>query len=241
MGCVPGRLCSSLRGTALLLLTLGIVEAAHAEGPRGAQSPAAEPTALGPAVQTDQDREARFLFEAGRTAYDAGRYREALGHFQRAYDLSKRPQLLYNVGQAADRLREDELALDAFERYLSALPAAANRPAVEERIKVLREVLAEQEASAAAAAQAPTPAQTAQASPSLTAQTAESHAGTDGASDEDESLLSQWWLWAAAGGVVAGVVVGVLIASSGNDSGGGVKGELVTGSDGMVIVALETP
>jgi tetratricopeptide (TPR) repeat protein len=92
-------------------------------------APAEAATAAAP-TQADEDREARFLFEAGRTAYDAGRYREALAHFQGAYDLSLRPQLLYNVGQAADRLRQDEVALDAFERYLSALPVADNRPAV---------------------------------------------------------------------------------------------------------------
>lgn len=207
-----------------------------------AQGQAAEATAApssgGGAVQADHDREARFLFEAGRTAYDAGRYREALGHFQRAYELSQRPQLLYNVGQAADRLREDQLALDAFERYLSALPAAANRPAVEERIKLLREVLAEKQAAAAAAAQAPTPAETAHAAPVLVAGP---HGDITSTRDqgEDESLLSKWWFWAAAGGVVAGVVVGVLIASSGSDGGGRVKGALVEGSDGKVITALE--
>ena len=217
------------------VLALGGAGRAYAQA--GAEPAPLAADAAAPALQADQDREARFLFEAGRTAYDAGRYREALGHFQHAYDLSQRPQLLYNVGQAADRLRQDEVALDAFERYLSALPAAANRPAVEERIKVLREVLAEKQA--ATAATAPTAEETAQAAPTLAAGNGLTDAKPP--SDEDDDLLSQWWLWAAAGGVVAGVVVGVLIASSGGDGGSKVKGQLVSGSDGKVIVALEAP
>jgi tetratricopeptide (TPR) repeat protein len=232
-GCGPGGLHTAWVVGAF---ALALVSGAGAQ----AQAQAASGSSAEVPVQSDYDREARFLFEAGRTAYDAGRYKEALGHFQRAYDLSQRPQLLYNVGQAADRLRQDELALDAFERYLSALPAADNRPAVEERIKVLREVLAEKHA--AATAPVPTPAQTAQASPTLAERdAADGRAGGNGPRDEDQDLLSQWWLWAAAGGVAAGVVVAILIASSGDAGTGGVKGELVQGSDGKVIVALEMP
>jgi tetratricopeptide (TPR) repeat protein len=235
-GCGPGGLRTAW-GVGALVLALALASTGVAQEPAAG----AATDASADADQADRDREARFLFEAGRTAYDAGRYKEALGHFQRAYELSQRPQLLYNVGQAADRLRQDQLALDAFERYLSALPAAANRPAVEERIKVLREVLAARQ-SEADAAPAPTPAETAQASPTLAEQAASGRAGGEAPRDQDENLLSQWWLWAAAGGVAAGVVVvAILVASSGDDGGGGVKGELVEGSDGNVIVALELP
>src|SRR3954452_7742943 len=59
------------------------------------------------------DDHARKFFEAGRAAYDVGNYTEALNHFQQAYELSERPQLLYNIGQCADRLRLDETALAA--------------------------------------------------------------------------------------------------------------------------------
>jgi hypothetical protein len=109
---------------------------------------------------------------------------------------------------------------------------------VEERIKVLREVLAQKQAAPAPTeAQAPTPAETAQAAPILTADEGRADGGPR---DADDDLLSKWWVWAAAGGVVAGVVVGVLIATAGGDGGSrGVRGELVEGSDGKVIVALE--
>lgn len=88
------------------------------------------------------EAEARALFEAGFAAYEAGRYSDALGHFERAYERSGRAGLLFNVGQCHDRLREDERAIEAFERYLRELPNAENRIQVEARIRALREGIA---------------------------------------------------------------------------------------------------
>jgi hypothetical protein len=87
------------------------------------------------------DAEARALFDAGRVAFDEGRFENALEHFQRAYDLSQRPGLLFNIGTAADRLRDDEVALHAFERYLELVPDTENRASVEARIAALRRAL----------------------------------------------------------------------------------------------------
>ncbi|MDD9964745.1 MAG: hypothetical protein OXR73_00855 [Myxococcales bacterium] len=86
---------------------------------------------------TERDAQARIEFERGRSAYGKGRYRIAWGHFREAYVLSRRPQLLYNVGQAADRLGLSEDALTAFRMYLQALPEAENRAEVEARIQAL--------------------------------------------------------------------------------------------------------
>lgn len=84
------------------------------------------------------DEAARAHFQVGRLAYDEARYEDALENFQRAYDLSSRPGLLFNIGQAADRLRRDDLAIDAFERYLVEMPDAPNRATVENRLASLR-------------------------------------------------------------------------------------------------------
>jgi len=65
-----------------------------------------------------EETEAHSRFEAGRLAFAAGRYEDALHDFELAYALSHRPELLYNVGQCADRLRMDARALEAFEGYL---------------------------------------------------------------------------------------------------------------------------
>jgi tetratricopeptide (TPR) repeat protein len=87
----------------------------------------------------DKDRKARALFEQGRQAYAEGDYRSAWDYFRKAYLLSKRPQLLYNIGQSADRLRMDREALAAFKLYLERLPAADNRKEVENRVRALEQ------------------------------------------------------------------------------------------------------
>ncbi|MCB9593497.1 MAG: hypothetical protein H6719_12255 [Sandaracinaceae bacterium] len=98
-----------------------------------------------PAVAQDAtlEGEARALYEAGAAAYAGGRYGEALAHFQRSYELSGRPELLNNIGSAAERDRQDELAVESYERFLAEVPDTPIRPRVERRIEALRRLLAE--------------------------------------------------------------------------------------------------
>jgi tetratricopeptide (TPR) repeat protein len=90
-----------------------------------------------------RDEEARSLFESGRAAFAQGRYEVALGRFREAYELSGRAELLYNVAQCADRLRRDEEAIEAFERFSIAVPDAPERAQVEARLEVLRRQVAD--------------------------------------------------------------------------------------------------
>ncbi|MGE0787254.1 MAG: hypothetical protein AB7S26_16400 [Sandaracinaceae bacterium] len=85
------------------------------------------------------DDEAHALFEAGVAALAAGRFDEAYDRFQRAHELSGRPEMLYNVGAAADRAGRDADALVAYEAFLASLPHAENLAFVQARIAVLRE------------------------------------------------------------------------------------------------------
>ncbi|HTU63997.1 MAG TPA: hypothetical protein VMF89_36275, partial [Polyangiales bacterium] len=80
---------------------------------------------------SERDVQARRLFEQGREAYSDGRYRDAWAYFHEAYQLSGRPELLFNIGQTADRLGQEGDALRAFSMYLERLPAAPNRKDVE--------------------------------------------------------------------------------------------------------------
>jgi hypothetical protein len=92
-----------------------------------------------PSSPGERDKLARTRFEQGRDAYRDGRYRDAWALFHEAYQLSGRPELLYNIGQAADRLGQDSEALQAFDMYLQQLPAASNRHDVENRVRALKE------------------------------------------------------------------------------------------------------
>ena len=92
------------------------------------------------------DQSARRVYIEGRTAFDEGRYEDALRLFEAAYGLSPRPELLYNIGTAADRLRRNERALEAFEQYLEELPHSDLREPVQSRVRVLRAEIEQQRA-----------------------------------------------------------------------------------------------
>lgn len=94
------------------------------------------------AQESTDDHAARVAFDSGHDAFADGRFADALADFTRAYDLSHRPELLYNIGLAADRLRHDEDAITAFEAYLEALPEAENRAEVQRRLRALRDAVA---------------------------------------------------------------------------------------------------
>ncbi len=132
--------CMRWYASALLIMA---ASAAHAqaspdEAPTDTISDHPEPTR---AEKAKADKDARVLYERGVVAYEQGNYRDAWDHFRNAYLLSKRPALLYNIGQAADRLRMDHEARDAFRLYLKQNPDAENRREVENRVRALDEQL----------------------------------------------------------------------------------------------------
>lgn len=85
--------------------------------------------------------DARAEFAMGREAFEQGRFGEALEHFQRCYDMTGEPDLLYNIATVQDRLRQDAEALASFRAYLSARPGAEDREAVEARIRAIQTAL----------------------------------------------------------------------------------------------------
>jgi tetratricopeptide (TPR) repeat protein len=94
----------------------------------------AAPSAL--AQSSDDDRKARELYLVGDNHYAAGRYEQALLKFEQAYMLSKRPQLLYNIANAYERMGDYEKAADYLRRYLES-PEAEDVSSVRERIRRL--------------------------------------------------------------------------------------------------------
>lgn len=84
-----------------------------------------------------RDDEARTRFERGRDAFNRGEFSVAATEFERAYALSRRPQLLYNIGTAHERLHRWELARTAFQRYLDEVPDAHDRDEVRARLTVI--------------------------------------------------------------------------------------------------------
>lgn len=179
-------------------------------GAAHAQTKTAEP----PSAADDQA--ARALFKEGKAAYELGKYEDALQYFEQAHARSGRPQLLFNIGQAAERLRRDEKALEVFRAYLAQVPDAHNRAEVETRIKQLEQWIAARDRDGAvpALAIAPTPSETAKrAQPG-----ADDPAYTEGDQPQDEAVTSKWWFWTGLGAIVAGgTAVALAVALGGED------------------------
>jgi tetratricopeptide (TPR) repeat protein len=95
------------------------------------------PRPAGAQASPERDRQARAEFLAGREAFARGNYEEAARRFERAHELSGRPQLLYNIGTSYDRLHRWIQARDAFMSYLAEVPEAPERDEVRARLVVI--------------------------------------------------------------------------------------------------------
>jgi tetratricopeptide (TPR) repeat protein len=201
-------------GLTALVLMNGTT-AAHAQSKRGGQKPASSSGDAAP--ETADDAVARGLFQAGKAAYEAGKYEDALSFFEQAHARSRRPQLLFNIGQAAERLRRDEKALELFRAYLTQVPDAANRVDVEARIRQLQQWVDERNKEAAPVAPittAPTPAETAEQAP---ATAPDDPAFTASEPEQGEPVTSKWWFWTGIGAVVVGGTAAALAVALGGD------------------------
>jgi tetratricopeptide (TPR) repeat protein len=205
-----------------VLLTTMALGSTPATAQRGTKSTKpAKPT------QVDQarDEEARTRFTSANMAFADGRFEDALYDFKRAYELSGRPQLLFNIGSTAERMRRDEEALEAYEAYLELVPEAGNRRFVESRIELLRETIADAERRAAEEA--------AKAQQVVTVAAAEPEA-TQPKDEGKRGVASRWWFWTIVGAVVVGgVATGVVLAKSPSSSS-----DPFVGSDGMTYETL---
>lgn len=120
-----------------LLLLCWLCAAGVARAQAGAQPGSAGSDTQVSDVSQD-DEEGRGFFIAGRAAFVAGHYDEALQRFQHSYQKSGRPELLYNIGAAAERAGKYRVAVAAYEEFLAKLPDSEH-PEVKERLAELRE------------------------------------------------------------------------------------------------------
>jgi tetratricopeptide (TPR) repeat protein len=69
---------------------------------------AAPAPAPGAAADSAHREEAKGEFNQGNIAYNLGKYEEAIAHFERAYGLSRVPEILFNLGQCYRRRWEGQ-------------------------------------------------------------------------------------------------------------------------------------
>ena len=93
-------------------------------------------------------QQAQEHYQAGHDLYQAGDYQGAIREFETANRLAPSPVLDYNIGLARERLGQLEQAVQHYRAYITAMPNAPNRAAVDAKIQTLEQELAAKGASA---------------------------------------------------------------------------------------------
>jgi hypothetical protein len=107
-------------------------------------------------AQSSSDDLARRHFESGAAYLEESDYDNALQAFQKAYDLSKRPEILLNIATVHERKAELQPAIDSLTQFLSvAPPGDEHLDAVKLRIQNLQKRLADEKANPAGAPPVP--------------------------------------------------------------------------------------
>ena len=95
------------------------------------------------AVAQDPDAEqAKALYSNGKMLFDEGRYEDALFAWQKAYELSERPLLLYNIALAQEALGDLKAAIDGFYKYRVFAPKD-EQEALQAKIEELKQKIAD--------------------------------------------------------------------------------------------------
>jgi tetratricopeptide (TPR) repeat protein len=171
---------------------------------------AAQPTTGAPAP--DAEAKARAEYEQGTTHFNLGEYAEAAEAFRRAYELSKAPGLLFNLGQA-HRLRGGpgscKAALLVYESYVRLDPNGRFRASAEKYIAEMQ-ACAKAEAESAAAAPPPAPPPKPEERIVIVERPVES---------TGNGMRVAGWVSLAVGGagLIAGTTTGVLAMKKGSD------------------------
>ena len=81
-----------------------------------------------------QKDEVKLHYQRATRAYDLQKYLEAIDEYQKAYEISGDPPMLYNIAQAYRLADQPAEAARYYRRFLQRMPSARNRDDVERKI-----------------------------------------------------------------------------------------------------------
>lgn len=105
-------------------------------------------------IAVAQDDGARIHFEAGSLHYQEANYEGALVEFQRSYELSELPALLFNMSQCHERLGQLSEAISTLERFIAESEEGPEKVRQQRRLANLQSRHAEEQAAEEAAQEA---------------------------------------------------------------------------------------
>jgi tetratricopeptide (TPR) repeat protein len=182
---------------------------------RAAVPAAAAPAAPAAATGEQGEAKARADFKRGKTAYDLGRFDEALAAYTSAYEAKPLPAFLFNMAQCHKQMGNWERASFFYKRYLALSPSAKDEAAVKKLVeeadakaaeaeKRKAELQKQEDARAAALIVAPPPP----ADPLLAKPTP----GLEPERAAATPIYKTWWFWTGVGVVVAAAAGGTTAA-----------------------------
>ena len=125
-----------------LALTIAIAWSSHADAAQ---------------LTPQQKEEVKLHYQRATRAYDLQKYQEAIEEYQKAYEISGDPPMLYNIGQAYRLADQPSEAVRYYRRFLQRMPNARNREDVERKIADQEKLIEERRKAAAAVAPPPPP------------------------------------------------------------------------------------
>lgn len=163
------------------------------------------------------DQEAKAHFKVGKSLYETGRFAEAGAEWMKAYELSQRVELLYNVYVAYRDASDLPHAIDALERYLAGSPQldADTRLNLEARLRSMKEASARGGAAPLVEpAPASEPVQSAEPVPAPASEPSAAPVAARASSEREpaEASIVPYVLLGAGGAlVVGGAITGVVV------------------------------
>jgi hypothetical protein len=186
--------------------------------PAFAQSPPTPTEGRQPQTGPSADELARRHFESGVAYLQESDYDNALKAFQKAYDLSHRPEILLNVATVHERRNDLKSAVAALEQYLTDAPQGEHVETVKLRIANLKKRLEE---APPEAAPAPAPPAAAPQPVGPAPQAAVAAAPPAEAEDHKPSRIPAFILLGVGGLAAGGAVLTGLFAQSEYDDAKG--------------------
>jgi hypothetical protein len=180
-----------------------------------------------PALAAGDDvAQAKEEFRKAEAYFGSKDYGRAVDHYRRAYELSKRPKLLFNIGLASRLKGDRQASLEAFQAYLAAEPRSRYAAEAQNEIAALQKDIAAEKARrepppAAPPPEAPPPASIETPAPAP-APMARVDTTTDRPSDPGQTVRIAGLITAGAGVALigTGVVFGLKARSAANELDG---------------------
>jgi tetratricopeptide (TPR) repeat protein len=191
--------CSARSSRAAALFLVALLVHGAAFGQDGGRAAAAQP-----------EEDPKAVFAEAQKSYQLGRFQEAIPRYERVFELTNHPSLLFNLAQCHRQLSNFERAAFFYDRYLAtAKPPIPNEQLARELLAEMTKKrdatrkLAEQQAADKAAAD------------ERARQEADGRRLSQ-TGPEAKPVVQQWWFWVAIGGaaVAAGTITAVAVATS---------------------------